>query len=442
MLDYKYKTILSIAVPLMISSFIQSIVLITDSAFISRFDTLAFDAVGNGGLIYITFYVALVGLGDGAQILIARRIGENKTENLNSIFTTSIFNHLLLALLLFVFIQLFIPDMLASWSRHQDLCKLQVDFISIRSYGLFISAITIAIQAFFFARGKTWVVLVSAIVTATTNIFFASGLIFGNAIFPRMGLEGAAIANVLAEFSGMLCLLCFLYLSKEKKIYKLLQTFKYNWAATIDLLKVGSPLMLQSLIALATWTIFFTWIEQTGKFELTASQNVRSIYFLAFVPIWGFAATTKTYVSQFIGKEDFASIKIIQRRIQFLTLLFLFIFFHGAIFYPEALIRMVNPAEEYVIASANILFYVSGSIFIYGFGMVYFQTVSGSGNTRFTFYIELISVFIYIVSAYLFIKVWKSDIKWVWTVEYIYFITMAALSIAYLHFFDWKKNRL
>lgn len=53
MLDIRYRTILGVALPLMVSSFIQSIVLITDSAFISRFDTLAFDAVGNGGLIYI-----------------------------------------------------------------------------------------------------------------------------------------------------------------------------------------------------------------------------------------------------------------------------------------------------------------------------------------------------------------------------------------------------
>ena len=51
MLDIRYKTIISVALPLMASSFIQSIVLITDSAFISRYDTLDFDAVGNGGLL-------------------------------------------------------------------------------------------------------------------------------------------------------------------------------------------------------------------------------------------------------------------------------------------------------------------------------------------------------------------------------------------------------
>ena len=74
--------------------------------------------------------------------------------------------------------------------------------------------------------------------------------------------------------------------------------------------------MLQGLLALSTWTIFFTWIEQTGEHELTVSQNIRSIYFLAFVPIVGFGATTKTYVSQYYGNKDFDSIKIVQKRIQ------------------------------------------------------------------------------------------------------------------------------
>ena len=102
MLDLKYKTILKVAVPLMVSSFIQSVVLITDAAFLSRHSTLSFDAVGNAGLIYITVFMALAGMGDGAQILIARRIGQKNTDAIGRIFGTSILSHFIIALLLFV----------------------------------------------------------------------------------------------------------------------------------------------------------------------------------------------------------------------------------------------------------------------------------------------------------------------------------------------------
>lgn len=442
MLDLKYKTILSVAVPLMVSSFIQSVVLITDAAFLSRHSTLSFDAVGNAGLIYITVFMALAGMGDGAQILIARRIGQKNTDAIGRIFGTSILSHFIIATLLFLLIQFVMPDMLQLYSKHKDLATLQGDFIQIRGFALFFAMITLSIQAFFLASGKTWVVLVAAIITAVSNIFLDYILIFGKLGFPSMGLEGAAWANTIADACGMLFLVVFLIFSKERKELELFSHFSINWPSLKELFKIGSPLMFQGFIALATWTVFFTWIEQIGKFELTVSQNIRSIYFLAFIPISGFAGTTKTYISQYLGKGDLISLKTIQRRIQFLTVIFLFICFHGAIFYPEQLVGLINPADAYIEKSAEIMRYISVSILLYGLFSVYFQTINGSGNTMVSFSIEVICVGVYIITAYILIKVLQLDIFWVWSVEYVYFGTMGLLSILYLRYFDWKKKEV
>ncbi|MDG1148539.1 MAG: MATE family efflux transporter, partial [Crocinitomicaceae bacterium] len=110
MLDLKYRSILGMALPLMASTLIQSIVLITDSSFLSRYDTIAFDAVGNGGLIYITCFMALVGLSDGAQILMARRIGENKENRLARIFGTTLFANAITSIALILLIMFVIPN--------------------------------------------------------------------------------------------------------------------------------------------------------------------------------------------------------------------------------------------------------------------------------------------------------------------------------------------
>ena len=424
----------------MVSSFIQSVVLITDSSFISRYSTDAFDAVGNGGLIYITFFMALVGMSDGAQIIIARRIGQKNTDAIGRVFGTSVFSHFFLAIALFLFLQFIMPNFLNSYSKHADISILQGEYIRIRSYALFFAMISLAINAFFLANGKTWVVLIAALITATSNVILDYLMIFGKGGFPEMGLQGAAWASTLADLSGMLFLSIYLIFSKERKQYQLFSHFSFNLESMKELFKIGSPLMFQGFLALATWTIFFTWLEQTGKFELTVSQNVRSIYFLAFVPIWGFAGTTKTYISQYIGRGDLHSLKIIQRRIQFLTLIFLFLFFHGAVFYPEKLIEMINPEQAYIEKSAEILRYISVSIFMYGFFSVYFQTINGSGNTMASFMIEILCAIVYLLSSYLLIKVFQVDVRWIWTNEYIYFGSMGILSMLYLKFFDWKKK--
>lgn len=428
------------AIPLMVSSFIQSVVLITDSSFISRYSTDAFDAVGNGGLIYITFFMALVGMSDGAQIIIARRIGQKNTDAIGRVFGTSVFSHFFLAIALFLFLQFVMPNFLNSYSKHADISLLQGEYIRIRSFALFFAMISLAINAFFLANGKTWVVLIAALITATSNVILDYLMIFGKGGFPEMGLQGAAWASTLADLSGMIFLSIFLIFSKERKQYQLFSYFSFNLASMKELFKIGSPLMFQGFLALATWTIFFTWLEQTGKFELTVSQNVRSIYFLAFVPIWGFAGTTKTYISQYIGRGDLHSLKIIQRRIQFLTMIFLFLFFHGAVFYPEKLIEMINPEQAYIQKSAEILRYISISIFMYGIFSVYFQTINGSGNTMASFMIEILCAIVYLLSSFLLIKVLQVDVLWIWTNEYIYFGTMGILSMLYLKFFDWKKK--
>jgi len=440
MLSLSYRTILSVALPLMGSSFIQSIVLLTDSAFLSRYNTHAFDAAGNAGLIYITVFMAVIGFSDGAQILFARRIGQERHETLGRIFGTSIITIFLVVVGLFLFVQLAMPHLLLSYSKHADLAVSQGEFISIRSYALFFGVISMPISAFFLAHGKTWVVLCSAVIVSCSNIFLDYCMIFGRLGFSEMGLQGAAWASTIAEGLGMVFLIVFLIYSTERKKYGLLKHFSFNLISMKELLKIGSPIVFQGVLALATWTVFFTWIEQMGKFELTVSQNIRSLYFLAFVPLWGFAGTTKTYISQYIGARKFDELKIVKRRIQLLTMIFMLVIFHGAFLYPEKLIELVNPEQEYLATSSEILKFICPSMFLFGFVSVYFQTINGSGNTMITFGIELISVLAYIISAYILIKVMHVEIYWAWTVEYIYFITMGALSMLYLRLFDWKKK--
>lgn len=440
MLDLRYRSILAVALPLMASSFIQSVVMITDSAFLSRYSTVDFDAAGNGGLLYITLFIVLIGLNDGAQILMARRIGQDNPAALPGVFGTTLFANLLIGSALFLSFQLVLPSMIQWYSAHQEVASAEISFLHIRSYAIFFGVISLAINAYFMTIGKTLLVFCNALVVAFSNVILDSLLIFGQAGFPEMGIEGAALASTIADGIGMLFMVTALYFHPSRKHHALFSEIKIRMAGVKELLKLSSPIMMQGIVALATWTVFFTWIEQMGIHELTVSQTIRSLYFLAFIPVWGFASTTKTYISQYIGKGDFDSLKIIIRRIQLLTLLFLLLFFHGAILYPETLIRLINPEVAYIEDTTEILRFISGSVLIFGLSSVYFQTINGSGNTRYTFFVELASVCVYLVASYLLIKVYALDIYWVWSVEYLYFICMGGLSILYLRFFNWHKK--
>lgn len=439
MLDLRYSTILKVAVPLMFSSFIQSVVLLTDAAFLSRYSTLAFDANGNAGLVYITFFMAMFGMSDGSQILIARRIGEKKLQDIGSIIQTNIVVLFCLALLFFSVIQLLAPIYLPIVNVNQELVQAQVGFLNIRSYALFFVIISLSIQSYFFAKGASSTVLIGSIIIAITNIFLDWQLIFGNQWLAPMGLNGAALASTLAEGTGMIYFIIVFILKTKHLSFPL---FK-QWAIFKNLktaLQIGTPLFFQSFIALGTWVIFFTWIENMGSSELTISQNIRNLYFLAFIPVYGFAYTTKTYISQYMGDKQFDQLKTIQFRIILLSVLFLLAFFHGAILYPETLVRLINPHEEYVKASADILSFVFSSVVLFSISSVFAQTINGSGNTRVSFIIEMLGCLFYVIYGYLVIKVFNFTIFWVWSIEYVYYGSTFLMSMLYIKFFNWRNK--
>lgn len=440
MVGIGYGKLIKFALPIMLSGFIQSIISITDAAFLSRYSTLAYNASGSAGLWYITLFMVLIGLSDGAQIGMAQKVGEKDKEGFTAFFQSNFVILLIAACCLTLFVVFFMPAINNYIVHDQQLAQAQQSFLSIRSYAFWAATISLTIQASYLAVGKTKLVLFASLIVAGSNILLDYLLVFGIGIFPELGLEGAAIASTLAEVLGMLFLFGTLYVGNLSKVYALFQKSLISLKQLKTNLTIGIPLLFQGLIALSIWTLFFSWIEQMGSKELSISLNIRYIYFLAFIPVWGFAATTKTYIAQYIGAKEYETLPIIQKRIQLLTVGFLFITFHGALFYPEQLISLVNDNPDQITQSAHILRIITGSIFIYGIGSVYFQTISGSGNTRVTFLVEILATTAYISAAYLFIKIWHLPLQQVWLVEYVYFIVMGFASYAYLKFFNWTKK--
>jgi putative MATE family efflux protein len=440
MLDYSYKGILKVALPIMLSGFIQSVISITDAAFLGHFSREAYDAASTGGLWHITLSMILIGWNDGAQIKMAQYIGEKRLDRFKSSFIANILILSVSTIILLLFVQFISESFLLETTNNKALAQGEFRFIEIRSYSFIASIFSLSIQAKLLAEGKTKFVLFYSLIVALTNVILDYCLIFGKYGFPRWGMEGAAIASTVAEIIGMLFYLVVFLKKNSSLILIRFNDFKTTSFQVYENIKIGFPLLLQGFVALSVWTLFFILIEKMGSEELTISLNIRHIYFIAFVPVWGFAGATKTFIAQYVGARELEVIPFIQKRIQLMCVLFLVICFHGAVLYPEYLISLVNSDELLISRTANILRIVSGAILIYGLGSVYFQSISGIGFTRYTFYIEVISTVVYIVSAYLFIVVLESELEVVWLVEYIYFITMGGLSLLFLKRYNWKKR--
>ena len=439
MLSLSYRQILIVALPLMFGTFIQSVIAITDGAFTSELGSTAYNAVGNGGMFYVALFMLTRGLADGAQITIARRYGEQAFEKVGVVLFNAQIVQLLLSFLIFLFFLFFAGPIIHSIAKSPNIGEAMTEFLRYRSWGIIFASLQVTMVALFIGLGKTKIIIASTIILAGFNILLDYGLIFGRLGLPEMGMKGAAIASSVSEMITFFFLLIYAIKAKHLKEFNLKLRQKINRAELLALVRMSIPLMLQGLIALSTWLVFFSMIEHMGPVDLEISHNIRYMYFIAFVPIFGYAAATRTYVSNLVGRNELKEIPRVQFKIAVLSLISILVLFHGAILYPETLIEIVerNPHADPIVIqkSAETLRFVSGSIILFAVVIVPFHSVAALGKTYLSFLFEAISICIYMAACYLFIEVWQWDVVKIWWVEYVYFGTLGLISSVFLLYY-------
>lgn len=441
--EFSYRRIIWITAPLMLGTFVQSIVTMTDGIFVSRLGNVEIGAFGNGSLLYLAFFMLCRGLADGAQITIAKQNGEGNFAAIGETLQATQLYQLFFSGLVILLFMLWGNYFILSFTEPSEVTTAMTDFIHVRLWGLLFAAQHIVLVGFFIGLGRTPIILASAFLIAACNIILDYLLINGYWGFPALGLLGAPLASSISELIGFLFLLFFLLKKTSFKQYGYsLSLAKVKLKQHLALLKLSYPLMLQGLLALSTWLVFFTKVEGMGIEALEVSHNIRYMYFLAFVPLFGFAASTKTIISNLVGQNKLYLVPRIQNRILALSVGFIVLIFHGALLYPETLIRLVdlNPTISPTVFndSVYILRFISGSILIYSVSNVFFSTISGLGKSTIYFGIEVIAILLYLLGCYLFIDLWHWNIKNVWWVEYIYFLTFGVLSIGYFIYYRKK----
>ena len=445
MLDLTYKKILIIALPLMFGTFVQSMITITDGAFVSELGNTAYNAVGQGSLIYFALFMLCRGLGDGTQITIAKLLGENKASQIGAVLFNAQVTQIVLTSFIFIAFLTTADWFVETTTKTESLKPAIAEFIKYRSWGIFFAGLQVTMMAFFIGLGRTKIILISTLIMAACNIFLDYSLIFGHFGFPELGMKGAPIASSISEMVAFLFLLFYALKAKSFAIYTFSLKRKITSKLIAPLAKLSYPLMFQGMISLCTWWVFFGLIEHMGPDNLEIAHNIRYMYFIAFIPIFGYGAATKTFVSNLVGRDKQDLIPKIQIKIAILSLISILVLFHGAFFYPETLIRIVehnpNASEELLAKSAEALRFVGGSIIIFAVAIVPFHSVSALGNTKASFLIEFVNILVYLLFSYVFIKVWQWDVIRIWWVEYMYFGGLGLISILYLMYYHKKRKR-
>lgn len=200
--------------------------------------------------------------------------------------------------------------------------------------------------------------------------------------------------------------------------------------------------MIQNFTALTAWFLFFTIIEHMGENELAASHIVRSIYMVLIIPVFGLGETTNSLTSNLLGSNNISSIWVMVKRTNWIGLGYcllvqpLYYFTGDLLFSPftddPVLLALCHPTMQVVFAA----------LFVFTSVIVGFRVISGAGKTQIGLFIELLTVFIYLLSAWYIAQLPDVDLYMVWMSEFIYFGVFISIVYPYLWWGPWKQSKV
>ena len=281
-----FPLLMSMAFPPMLSMLIQALYNIVDSMFVAQIGEHALTAVSLAFPIQTLIIACAVGIGVGVNSYIARKLGEKKQDEANS----AVLHGLLLALvgsLLFILLGIFgIPAFFKMFTSDALIYEEACAYTYICVFFCFGCFFHICIEKVFQSTGKMIFPMAIQAIGAIINIILDPIMIFGWFGFPALGVQGAAIATVIAQITSM-AMSFFVLLSREHDVKVDVKHFHFHMDCIKKILAVGVPNAcmnaLNSFLVMGLNTILIGFSN--------AAVAVFGIYFklqsFIFMPIFG-----------------------------------------------------------------------------------------------------------------------------------------------------------
>ena len=269
-----YKLALAVAVPLMMQQLITSSVNLVDNLMVGQLGDAALGGVAAVNRFYIIATYGTNGVLAAAAIFIAQFFGARDEERMKQSFRFSILSAYAIMIPFFILGILAPEGIVHFFTSDPVIIQLGSAYMRIAAFTFLPMALSLGISSAMRAVGETRIPLVISAGAVLTNTVLNYCLIFGNFGFPRLGVEGAAIATLIARVLEAAVLLIVLTKLDLPFKTKLAQLFHVPGQLARSILIKAAPLALNEVMwSLGMATLF--------KFYATRGPEVMSGYSIA-----------------------------------------------------------------------------------------------------------------------------------------------------------------
>lgn len=280
------KLLVSMSVPAIFSMIIQSLYNIVDSIFVAQIGENALTAVSLAFPLQMLLVAVSVGTGVGINSLVARKLGEGRSDEASSAATHGLILAFISWIVFLLIGFLFTKTYFNIYTNDPVISQMGIDYTScvlIFSIGVFLE---IAAEKTIQATGNMILPMISMLIGAVLNIILDPLLIFGIGFFPEMGVLGAAVATVIGQIVAMIVSIIFLTV-KTSDMKVSFKGFHFSGYIVKSIYSVGVPaIIMQSISSIMIFGMNAILIGFSNS-----AVSVLGVYYklqsLVFMPVFG-----------------------------------------------------------------------------------------------------------------------------------------------------------
>lgn len=398
------KSIISFALPIMVSSLLQYNYIIVDNIIVGRYvSTDALAAVGSVGAINSFIIGAALGLTSGFTIPVAHSYGKGDKNAVAHFAGNSVCLAFLIGAVLVLVSHIVSTPLLRLMDTPEEIIGLSTAYVNMLYYAIPFQMLSNNFTAISRAVGESKKPLyffgVSVIVNFILDIVFVKYL--------RLGVEGAALATLISHLVAATLNGIYIFKSVERIGIKK-EDLKPHWDTVKYQLKLGVPVSLQFTITSIGSMCLQSAVNSFGPNVIAGFTAAGRVENLTNIPMSALGVATQTFVGQNYGAKKYTRITASVKKIFALDL--------GVSVLMSAILMIVGPyavtlfmteqnpeimlaAQSYIRAIA-LCYSLVATLFVFrntlqGLGFTYANTVAGAGELvgRITVAFVLTSVF-------------------------------------------------
>jgi putative MATE family efflux protein len=369
-----------LAVPMVLELVLESTFAVVDIFFVGKLGSSAVATVGLTESYLFLLYSIAMGLAMAVTAVVARRIGEHKSEEASVTAVQAI----LIAGLASV------PFALGGIIWAQDLLRLMgadawtlehgYRYMQWMLGGNAVIMLLFVINAIFRGAGDAAIAMRVLWVANGLNIVLDPILIFGFGPIPAMGIEGAAIATNIGRGAGVLMQLWILFRGGQH-IRVAASQLVWRGAVLVNIVRTSLGGIGQMVVAMTSWIFLMRILASIGS-EAVAGANIAiRIMMFTLMPAWGMSNAAATLVGQNLGANEPGRAEASVWRIGWYNMVFTLAVSVVFFLMHDRLIAIFTDDPTVIAIGGEWLRILSYSYFVYGWWMVAVQAFNGAGDT-------------------------------------------------------------